>query len=1148
MIQYSLQDPSNPASDLDIDTHTGAPLLDLENPNSELGLIGNFLQYTVEQSENLYNFKKGNNKTYAGNRGEALQDQDSFLAGQDVPGGTPFVPQGTNLDYLMDSYSNSGYFNDPLNPGDELEEVIIDKVSGDIPANAGPSGRNSNELLNRIEDEDDYIVGHTVRALQRYNRFNMNNIFPDEDVSIDENRYEFVRDERKFDSSFEDLKNAAASQLLKASGYMINVGPSELSVPEQIERLIRDDIEGPDNESKVIMPSNVEGLEVPKIEVEKLLGMNSTGVPKDGISSVRAGTGVNIPYEEDASNSSSYGVIYNQSIRFGDFTNTHKVKTALRMITMYKLIKAVYEEIISELVKEDIEIIKDDLIKIAASPVTTNSGKLALGLCRKSNKFISNNYLFNNFLTPTDFSYSDCFFRGIEVIFGSNINSTNSVSKNLTNIYDSPGFWLALSNSVIKKTFKFKDFINQLGASSSGEGQKEAIRSILNEFGDIAKIANIIAIIGEKSLHHTNGSTSVEDITKKVSNVRDVDQLDNIPGNRVGKSRRKASDNPEEIGSETTLFWEQSSVPSAYILPLNIIRAASDLNNTYTRTNPARGMLGSRLVKNTYTGLDTDGSGARIPNTIVKILEDKLDSEYVPFYIQDLRTNEIISFHAFLSQLTDTIQPQYSSTQGYGRLDPVQTYQSTTRSINVGFTLYATNREDFDDMWYKINKFVTLLYPQWTQGTIVQTGDPDSKNLSFFSGFSGSRFVQPFTQTIGASPIVRLRVGDVIKSNYSRFNLARTFGIGDQGVKANPIGNENGNLLTLSNSEWMRSARDIGLTIFGALAGSPQGLLISAGEAGAGAVDSLVLKAGINSAVETGAALLAEVLINGFVNPLISIETLRKLKDPNISDFGRTSGLSGITYVYINPNMIDGYQSIDGERFFTSKRVLGIVQRHAQDELNEGKVYRVKVFDPSNSDINKKELLVKHQDIWNDPSETFIKSVAGITYAIAGFDAVGLTDSLLGAIAKKGGLGGLAADFGADVAALLLENPESAFMRPEINPFTRAFHSTRGRGLAGVIKGITFNWLEDFNWETDHNARAPIGCQISFTFDVIHDIPPGLDHTGFNRAPLYNVGEIMRNVAGDVYDDRFSRSERKFREGGKSVILPGKTTNRTGKK
>jgi hypothetical protein len=100
--------------------------------------------------------------------------------------------------------------------------------------------------------------------------------------------------------------------------------------------------------------------------------------------------------------------------------------------------------------------------------------------------------------------------------------------------------------------------------------------------------------------------------------------------------------------------------------------------------------------------------------------------------------------------------------------------------------------------------------------------------------------------------------------------------------------------------------------------------------------------------------------------------------------------------------------------------------------------------------------------------------------------------------------------------------------------------TTRGRGLAGVMKGITFNWLDNFPWEVDYNARAPIGCKISFGFDVIHDLPPGLDHSGYNKAPLYNVGEIMRNLSGDVYEDNGKSAELNYRkEGGKASRVKG---------
>ena len=52
-----------------------------------------------------------------------------------------------------------------------------------------------------------------------------------------------------------------------------------------------------------------------------------------------------------------------------------------------------------------------------------------------------------------------------------------------------------------------------------------------------------------------------------------------------------------------------------------------------------------------------------------------------------------------------------------------------------------------------------------------------------------------------------------------------------------------------------------------------------------------------------------------------------------------------------------------------------------------------------------------------------------------------------------------------------------------------------------------------------------MGCKITFSLDVIHDIPPGLDYSGYNRAPLYNVGRVMKDISGDVYNDGGFNSE-----------------------
>jgi len=96
-----------------------------------------------------------------------------------------------------------------------------------------------------------------------------------------------------------------------------------------------------------------------------------------------------------------------------------------------------------------------------------------------------------------------------------------------------------------------------------------------------------------------------------------------------------------------------------------------------------------------------------------------------------------------------------------------------------------------------------------------------------------------------------------------------------------------------------------------------------------------------------------------------------------------------------------------------------------------------------------------------------------------------------------------------------------------VNPFVRAYETTKGRGLAGVIENITFDWL-DFPWETDYGARAPKGVKINFGFKVIHDITPGLDHSGYNKAPLYNVGNIMQNISDDPHKDHGRVGKERF--------------------
>jgi hypothetical protein len=91
------------------------------------------------------------------------------------------------------------------------------------------------------------------------------------------------------------------------------------------------------------------------------------------------------------------------------------------------------------------------------------------------------------------------------------------------------------------------------------------------------------------------------------------------------------------------------------------------------------------------------------------------------------------------------------------------------------------------------------------------------------------------------------------------------------------------------------------------------------------------------------------------------------------------------------------------------------------------------------------------------------------------------------------------------------------FMNPNNNPIVKSFENAGGRGLAGVIKSINFSWLENFPWRTDWPSRAPRMCKVAIDFAPIHDIAPGLDADGFQRAPVYPVGDHVKRFSPDPH-------------------------------
>ena len=78
-----------------------------------------------------------------------------------------------------------------------------------------------------------------------------------------------------------------------------------------------------------------------------------------------------------------------------------------------------------------------------------------------------------------------------------------------------------------------------------------------------------------------------------------------------------------------------------------------------------------------------------------------------------------------------------------------------------------------------------------------------------------------------------------------------------------------------------------------------------------------------------------------------------------------------------------------------------------------------------------------------------------------------------------------------------------------------------GRGIAVAINNVSFDFkLGSFPWELEPGNRAPRWIDVTLGVIPIHDITPGLDHKGFNRAPVYKVGAHSKGISGDVHHNK----------------------------
>lgn len=443
---------------------------------------------------------------------------------------------------------------------------------------------------------------------------------------------------------------------------------------------------------------------------------------------------------------------------------------------------------------------------------------------------------------------------------------------------------------------------------------------------------------------------------------------------------------------DSSLAWGAARAPALYLTDASI-QGLSLIDGL----GSFKGALG--LSYKTAGGADQPsyhetGTNGRIDSTDRERIEKMLDAEYVPFYFHDVRTNEIISFHAFLASLSDDYTSSYETVDGIGRIESVKIYKGTTRKIGMSFYVAATSESDFDHMWVKINKLTTLIYPQYTKGRdLLPTGDKGEQY----------RFTAPFSQIPGASPLIRIRLGDLLRSNYSKFALARIFGAGRTGGKMALPTNASATPTEI-NTDISSIKKDLADFI-----ANPEKYLSAGPE-----VDARSLH---------------------FDPPALG-DARCDLRRPAQLDAAPPEGLDAklVSVAYYN---------IKGDREIRSV---------TKDSVHV-----------TTAAINKKHRELTGNDITAEHAA----------------DGVGAAPALI------------------------------SFLEPNSNAIVKSFENAGGKGLAGVIESMNFDWYDKVTWETLPGMTAPKLCKVTISFSPIHDISPGIDHAGYNRAPIYPVGRGM---------------------------------------
>ena len=612
----------------------------------------------------------------------------------------------------------------------------------------------------------------------------------------------------------------------------------------------------------------------------------------------------------------------------------------------------------------------------------------------------------------------------------------------------SPGYFAVVNRAAIRDFEQIESaFGDASGAFSDPVGAAEAIFTIIDAIGTSTSYLFVKNLILMGEIVADSGGF-FEGGVRYISGLGPDSTLNGTsPAARFYMSRRRGFNgggSPLSVGASTSLLLlPQALVDAREMQGLESNDWAKGKNEAFLTNGFMQQLAGGDVEALSKKFQKVDIGQTRFAKADVEIIETALEAEYVPFYFHDLRTNEILSFHAFIDSVTDSFSPKYKSTSAYGRTDPVNIYQETTRKLGVTFHVAAMTSGDFEEMWISINRLIMMIYPQWSLGTKVED-------------LNGNRFVVPFSQIPTASPLIRMRVGNLFRSNYSEVNLGRMFGmgLGEETFVFDTSAYEQGRA-----NDLLEEMENIKKRMFGTEATEGDMTLLLAGLAPFGVTGGL----SIDDEIRVGWSDQFSQYATGFS---LFPRSRKKVTCHSIMVFKL------LKTVHTRKEKL--YLMVPTSEFEAAAEAAGLKKNHgilvapAKIFVSNGATESGRAYGP------------------------YIEKAAAA--AIAGPSLPGIEPPV--------------------------EMPDVTMAQAFLsdNAVVRSFQSAAGRGIAGHITSLTMDWNQA-TWDTGPNRKAPMSCKITMNFAPAHDLPIGLDAHGGMIAPVYPVGDAMgtRGLGGDPH-------------------------------